>query len=175
MSTNTKWLEMAIPCDSSRWCKVSCVCADLRQSDINITNMKEGAILTHAKVLDGLAGVPLTPQEQSVRSSRCPKRELVQGQDFTTSIQNPLLCTASESEGGNGELGEGSQADVVCDRADGYDDLALIGGTCRDLFGDGGKGDRRTVDFGHEEPLENDFVKACVRATGQETVQLQHM
>lgn len=123
-------------------------------------------------MLDGLTGVPLTPQEQSVRSSGRPKRELIQGQDFTTSVHNPLLCTASESEGGDSEFGEGGQADVVGDGADGDDNLALDGGTCRDLFSDGGKGDRRTVDFGHEEPLENDFVKACVCATGQEAVQL---
>ena len=125
-------------------------------------------------MLDGLTGVPLTPQEQSVRPSRRPKRKLVQGQDFTTSVYNPLLGTASESEGGDGEFWEGGEADVVGNGANGDNDLALIGGRRRDLPGDGGEGDGRTVDFGHEEPLENDFVKACVRAAGQETVQLSH-
>lgn len=124
-------------------------------------------------MLDGLTGVPLTPQKQGVRPSRCPKRELVQSQDFTTSVHDPLFCPAGKSEGGDGDLGEMSEADVVGDSADGDNNLTLVGGTRRDLSGNGGEGDGRTIDFGHEESLQNDFVKVCVRAAGQETVQLQ--
>jgi hypothetical protein len=101
---------------------------DLRESDINVTDITEGAMRTHAKVFDGLTGVPLAPQEQSVRPSGRPKRELVQGQNFTTSVHNPLLCTASEFEGGDGEFRKSSEADVVGDSANGDDDLALVGG-----------------------------------------------
>ena len=121
-------------------------------------------------MLDSLTGVPLTPQEQSVRPSRCTKCELIQGQDFTTSVQDPLLCPAGESEGGDGELWEGGEADVVGNGANGDNNLTLVGGTCRDLFGNAGEGDGRTIDFGHEESLENDCVKVCVRAAGQKTV-----
>jgi len=121
-------------------------------------------------MLISLTGVPLTPQEQSVRPSRRPKRELVQGQYFTTSVYNPLLCPAGESEGGDGEFGEAGEAYVVGNGADSDNDLTLIGGTRRDLFGNGGEGNGRTIDFGHEESLENDFVKACVCAARQETV-----
>jgi len=124
-------------------------------------------------VLDGLTSVPLTPQQHSVRPSRRPKRELVQGQNFTTSVYNSLLCTASEPERGDGEFGEDGEADVVGDGADCDNDLILAGGTCGELLGDGGEGDGRTVDFGHEEPLEDDFVEVCVCAAGQETIQLQ--
>lgn len=127
---------------------------------------------THAKVLSGLTGVPLTPQEQSVRPSRRSKRELVQGQDFTASAYNPLLCTTGEFEGGDGEFWDGGEADVVGNGANGDNDLTLAGGRGRDLLGDGGEGDGGTVDFGHEEPLKNDLVKVCVCAAGQETVQL---
>ncbi len=124
-------------------------------------------------MFDSLTGVPLAPQEQSVRPSRCPKRELVQSQDLTTSVHDPLFCPTGESEGSDGELGEISEADVIGDGADGDNDLTLVGGRRRDLFGNGGEGYRRPIDFGHEESLQNDLVKVCVRAAGQETVQLQ--
>ena len=124
-------------------------------------------------MFDSLTGVPLTPQEQSVRPSRCPKRKLVQSQDLTASVHDPLFCPAGESEGGDGELGEMGEADVVGDGADGDNDLTLVRGRRRDLSGNGGEGDRRSIDFGHEESLQNDLVKVCVRAAGQETVQLQ--
>ena len=104
-------------------------------------------------MLDGLTGVPLTPQEQGVRPSRCPKRELVQSQDFTTSVHDPLFCPAGESEGGDGELGDISEADVVSDGADADNDLTLVGGRRRDLSCDCGEGDGRTIDLGHEESL----------------------
>ena len=55
----------------------------------------------HAEVLDRLTGVPLATEEDGVRASRRTKRELVEGEDLATSLQDALLGSGGEAEGGN--------------------------------------------------------------------------
>ena len=57
--------------------------------------------LTHAEVLDGLAAVLLAAEEDCVRASRRTERELVEGEDLATSLQDALLGSGGEAEGGN--------------------------------------------------------------------------
>lgn len=55
----------------------------------------------HAKVLDGLAGVPLSPQEDGVGTGRRAECELVQGQCFAAGFENAVLGCAGETQGSN--------------------------------------------------------------------------
>ena len=60
--------------------------------------------LTHTKVLDGLTGIPFTPQQDGVGTSRCPQGKLVQSQNFSTSIKNALLRSSREAESSDSEF-----------------------------------------------------------------------
>ena len=58
-------------------------------------------VRAHAEVLDRLTGGPLATEEDGVRASRRTKRELVEGEDLATSLQDALLGSGGEAEGGN--------------------------------------------------------------------------
>jgi len=129
-------------------------------------------LLTHAKVLDRFAGVPLAPEEKRATAGGCPQSELVQGQRLSTSTQDALFCTASEAESGHRYAGELDEADVIGDGSDDDDGLSLVAGRRSDLLHDSRKGDRRAVDLGHEETFEDDFIEVGICAPSQETIEL---
>lgn len=85
---------------------VSCVCEDLRQSQNMNRDSSEHSVLTHAEVLDGLPGVPLSPQEDRIRPGRCPQGKLIEGQDLTTGFEDTLLSGLGETESSNAEFGD---------------------------------------------------------------------
>jgi len=123
-------------------------------------------------VLNSFTGVPLAPQKQSAGSSGCPQSKLIQGQSLSTSVQNTLLCTASEAKGSDCDTGEFDEADVVGDGSNDNNDLSLVGGGLSYLLCDARKRDRRAVDLGHEETFKDDFIEAGICAPGQETIEL---
>ena len=102
---------------------------------------------THAEVLDGLTGVPLTTEQDGVRTSGSAKRELVKGQDLATSLQDTLLGGLGEAEGGDSELGHLQKANIIGHSADGDDDLGVTVGCVRSLLHNPGEGNGRTVDL----------------------------
>lgn len=107
---------------------------------------------------DGLAVVDGTTDEDGVSTGRSPQRELIEGKDLATSIEDTLLSRAGESERSDGELGEFEQSLVVSHCRDGDDDFALAAGAGLDLLGDAGEGDGGSVDFGEVETAEDDLV-----------------
>ena len=109
----------------------------------------------HAEVLDGLPCVPLAAEQDGVGAGRCPDRELVKGQDLASSLEDALLGGDREAEGGNGELGDLEQTDIVGDGADDDDDLGVTLGCVLGLLHDAGKGNGRAVDLGEEETVED--------------------
>ena len=74
-------------------------------------------VRAHTEVLDRLTGVPLTPQEDSVGTGGRAKRKLVKGDSLTTGFEDALLGRLREAEGGNGELGNIQDADIIGDSA----------------------------------------------------------
>ena len=77
-----------------------------------------------------LTGSLDTAEQDSVGTGGGTGGELVEGNSLTTSSDNALLSATSESEGGNGELGDLSQADVIGDSSNLDDDLGVtIGGS----------------------------------------------
>ena len=123
-------------------------------------------------MLDSLARVLGSAEEEGVGTGRAAESELVEGDGLTSGGDDASTGGGGEAEGGNRHLGDGEEAVVVGDGSDNDDGpvggLALGSGVAGNL----GKGDRGTVQLGHEQPAEDDLVERRVRATGQEAVQL---
>ena len=109
----------------------------------------------HAEVLDGLARVALTAEEDGVRTSRSTHRELVEGQSLAASLQDALLGGLGEAEGRNSQLGDLKQTDVIGDGSDDNDGLGIAVSSAGGLLENAGEGDRRAVDLREEETVEN--------------------
>lgn len=116
---------------------------------------------THAEVLDSLTGVPLSTEEDGVGASRGAQRELVEGEHLAAGVEDALLGRAGEAEGGNRELREGLQADVVGYGTNNDDSLGLDAFGATSLLGDLGERDGRAVDFRLEESLEDHLKTKC--------------
>jgi len=114
-------------------------------------------VRTHAKVFDSLTRVPLSPQQDSVGSSRCTQSELVEGKNLTTGLEDAVLGRLGESQSGDGEFGNLEETDVIGDGPDIDDGFR---GEVRNVFGffyDAREGDGRFVDLGEEKAMENDL------------------
>lgn len=126
-----------------------------RRSSTNLVLVR-----TKAKVLDRLASILRTTEQEGVSSGRRAEGELVQSQDLTTSLLNPGPSSRREAEGSDGQFGDGEETVVVGDGADDDDGLALvrIGG----VGDDAGQRDGGTVDSGHKQTAQNDLVEVGI-------------
>jgi hypothetical protein len=125
-------------------------------------------------VPDGLTGVPLAAEEEGVGTGRLAEGKLVEGEALSAGLFDAGARGAGEAERGDRELGEGLEASVVGDGADG-DDGVLVGvGLVRlaDLAGDARDRQGRAVDARLVQATEDDLVEARVGAAGEEPVQL---
>jgi hypothetical protein len=122
---------------------------------------------THTKVLDGLTRVLGTADKDSVGTSRSTESQLIQGQDFTTSLQDTSLGSLGEVKSSNRELGEVKKTRVISDGTNNDNGLTLLV-----VFNNAGDSDRRTVDTRHKETLQNDLVEVGIGTTSKETVEL---
>lgn len=104
----------------------------------------------HAEVLDGLPSAALAPEQDGVRTSGRTERELVEGQGLTTSLEDALFGREGEAEGGNGQLGDLEQTNIIGDSADNDNGLGLAVGGVRSLLENAREGDGRAVGLGEE-------------------------
>jgi hypothetical protein len=79
--------------------------------------------LTHAEVLHRFTRGPLAPQQNSVRTGRCPQGKLVQSQSFSASIKNALFRGSREAESSDREFGDLSHTNIVCDGSNLHDNF----------------------------------------------------
>lgn len=98
-------------------------------------------------MLNGLPNVPLTPEENSVGTSRSSESKSVEGDSLTTSCGDSCSGSVGESESGNRELGDFGQSLVVEDGT--YSDDGLVTGRVRvlGLLDNSGEGDGGSVDL----------------------------
>jgi hypothetical protein len=120
-------------------------------------------------VLNGLTGVLGTTDEDSVGTSGGTESQLIQGQDFTTGLQDTGLGGLGEVESSNGDLGEVQKTGVIGDGTDNNNSLVTL-----KIADNTGDGDGRTVDTGHKETLQDNLVEVGVSTTSQETVKLDY-
>lgn len=129
---------------------------------------------THAEVSDGLSVVLLSSEEHDVGSGRCSHGELVEGDALTSGLCDSSSGGRGKSQGGDGEFWDVDQSVVVGDGSDDGDGSLGLGGILRirDLSGNVGDRDGRSVDLGHEQSSEDDLVELRVRSSGEESIQL---
>ncbi len=126
------------------------------------------------KMLNRLPRILRSPQKQRITPRRRSQRQLIQRQTLTPSLLNTSASRSSETEGRDGEFGDGQEAAVVCDCA--YDDesagcgLELGGSAAGSEHGEAGEGEGGAVDAGHEEAAEDYFVEGGVGATCQDSL-----
>lgn len=100
-------------------------------------------------MLDGLPDVPLTPQQDSVGSSRSSESEGVEGDGLTTGSGDSLSGGVGESEGGDGEFGNNGQSLVIEDGTDSDDSLGVVGVRVLGLLDNSGEREGGSVDLKH--------------------------
>jgi hypothetical protein len=124
---------------------------------------------THTEMLDGLTGVLGTTEDDGVGTSGCTESKLIEGEDFTTSLQDASSGSLGETESSNGKLGDFQKTGVISDGTDNNNGLSFLALGVANNAGDGNRG---TVDAGHKKTLKNDLVEVGVSATSQEAVEL---
>lgn len=82
----------------------------------------------HTEVLVCLPGSLHTTEQDSVGTSGRTDGELVEGDRLTASGDDALPGSTGEAEGGDGELGDLGEADVIGDGSDLDDDLGVAFG-----------------------------------------------
>jgi hypothetical protein len=122
---------------------------------------------THTKVLNGLTRVLGTTDEDSVGTSRGTESQLIQGQDFTTSLQDTSLGGLGEVKSSNRELGEVKKTRIIGNGTNNDNGLTFLV-----VLDNAGDSDGRTVDTRHKETLQDDLVEVGVGTTSKETVKL---
>jgi hypothetical protein len=81
---------------------------------------------THTEVLDGLAGVLGTTEEDNVATSRVLKGELIEGQALTACSLDASASRRSEAKSSDGQLGDCEETVVIGDGTDNGDSLTLV-------------------------------------------------
>jgi hypothetical protein len=125
-------------------------------------------VRTETEVLDSLAGVLGSSQQNNIASSRVSQSQLVQSQSLTTSLLDPGTGSSGESECGNVQFGDCEETVVICNGSDNSNCLVLVSllgglGLC---LGDNARNrDGRTVDARLKKALKNDLVEVGVGAT----------
>ena len=118
-----------------------------------------------SKVLHSLPRILRSPQQKRIRPRRSLQRQLIKCQALPTRLLDPRSRSRREPQRRDRELGNGKQTVVVGNGADDYDRLVGVSlGGFRVLAdtGEPREGYRRTVDTGHEEAAENDFVEGGI-------------
>lgn len=125
-------------------------------------------------MLDRLASVLGTTEEESSGSSGLAKGELIESEALSTGGLNASAGSAGEAEGSDRELGDLKETDVVGDGGDG--DNGRSGLELRvglgDLASDARDGKRGAVDARHIQAAEDDLVELGLSAASQEAVKL---
>lgn len=120
------------------------------------------AVGSKSEVLDSFTSVLRATEEESVRSSRCPKCELIQSQSLTPSLLNSGSRSSGEPQRGHREFGNSEKAIVISNSSDHNDGLALV--SIGNIGNESRKGDGRAVDSRHKKAAQHNFVEVGLRA-----------
>lgn len=113
-----------------------------------------------AKVLESLAAVLGTTEDQGVAASGGTESKLVQSNGLTTSGDDASAGGGGETQSSDGHLGDGEKTVVISNGADDNDGALLAFGV--DVGNNAGQGDGGPVDLGHEKSTENNLVEGGV-------------
>lgn len=125
----------------------------------------------NAKVLNSLAGVLLSAEEEAVGAGGAALGQLVKSQALTASLDNASTGSLGEAKGSDLHLGGLDKALVISDGADNDGDALLLGGHSQ-VLAQGAQGHGGTVDLAHTQALQDNLVEAGSGTAGQEAVEL---
>lgn len=123
------------------------------------------------KVLNGLTGVLLSAEEDTVGASGAALGELVKSQALTTSLDNAGTGSLGETKSSDLHLGDLNETLIISDGTDKDGDAVLLGGDTK-VLGHGAQAHGAAVDLAHTQTLQDDLVEAGSGTTGQEAVEL---
>lgn len=126
----------------------------------------------NTKVLNSLAGVALSAEEQSVSTSGSVDGKLVKSEGLPTSLDDAGAGSLSEAEGSDRHLGKNGHALIVSDGSDDNSNERLLAGTFVHILGDSRERHDGSVSAGHAETLQDDLVEGRVSATRKEAIEL---
>lgn len=120
-------------------------------------------------MLDSLARAALSADQDGVGALGSTESKLVKGEALAAGGRDAGAGSLGEAEGADGELGNLDEADIVGDGSDEDGGLFLLAlhEVCETR-----ERQRRVVDAGHEQPLEDDLVELGTSSPGQEAVEL---
>ena len=121
-----------------------------------------------AKVLDGFSGVLRTSQKHDAFASRRLQRQLIERQALTTSLDDSCARRRGKSQRAHRQFRYFKHSHVVRDGADNARHFPFF--TLHKLR-EFGQRQRRSVRFGHEQPLQHRLVEFRVRSSREETVE----
>merc|ERR1719370_1254387 len=124
-----------------------------------------------SKVLLSLTGLAGSLDQQSSLSSGGPQGQLVKGDDFTSSLENPLASLLSDAEGTQSHLGNVKDPQIVGDGANTDSKLVSVA-LLLQVPHQAGQRKWGTVDLAHEEPPQDDLVELSIGPPCQEPVEL---
>jgi hypothetical protein len=122
---------------------------------------------THTEMLNGLTRVLGTTDKDSVGTSRSTEGQLIQSQNFTTSLQDTSLGSLGEMKSSNRELGEVQKTRIISDGTNNNNSVVTLG-----VLDNTRNGDRGTVDTRHKKTLQDNLVEVGIGTTSEETIQL---
>src|SRR5277367_3430148 len=67
------------------------------------------------EMFDSLPGVSLSSQQNGVCALWCPQSQLIQSDDFTTGLLDPLTRSLGDSQSGDAQLGDLQHSHIVRD------------------------------------------------------------
>jgi len=102
-------------------------------------------------------------------SSGTSKGQLVEGEAFTSGLDDASAGTFGETQSANREFGDLQQARVVGDGSDTNNDLAFVALSVTD---ESGKRHGGSVGARHQQTVEDDFVEFRASPSGEELVEL---
>lgn len=135
-------------------------------------NVRPTTLEGTTEVLNSLPNVPLTPEKDSVGTSRGTESKLVKSEGLTTSGSDALPGSGRESKSGDGELGNLGETLVVENGANDDNGLGVVGVRVLGLLNDSRERNGGSVDLAHKQPLEDDSVELGVSPPSQESVEL---
>lgn len=127
-------------------------------------------VRTKAKVSDGLSLVSVTLDKGGVLASGGAASKLVKSENLTTSLQNASTGSASDTEGGNSQLGEFQKTSIVSNGADNNKNVLARDFAILDCSSKITSGNRWSVGLGKVKRLKKLLVELRLGTTSQNTV-----
>ncbi len=131
------------------------------------------------KMLDRLARILRSSQQQRITPRRRPECQLIKRQTLASSLLDASARGGGEVESGDCEFWNCEQTGVVGNSADDNEGalggLHFFGGAAAGEHGEAGEGEGGTVDAGHEEAAEDYFVEVGVGTTYREGLVLEEL